>query len=1175
MHFYQLFCSTIFISLTANIFEKILLFDFSDLLCNKIDFAMIVNVILYCGKNCTNSFHINSLLSDTTEDSFEFDSTSTFDDVFLKCAKECGITPPYISLFGLRDHKLNWVNLSCQLDDYLEQQAFYNDSSNLKLEYRIRFAFNSEGEIGEKRYQAYRLSLHDDSKKPVMNEKVTKYMFHQQHSDFINGYLTLKETLTDDLGAALGVAVLDLLRLACEMKCRLKTALRRLENYKKLLPAAIQKRLQSMNFLNRLRVNLKFRHYLRHFAPNCNRWMNCDHESSANPSFFYSRYLRNLELVVNRNHVETYTSVCVVGSPDITKVSVGGDCGLVLSEGTAEKCWCDFPEITDMRILQSKKENEQIVYSVSISQLSGEVIDLDFKSSTEAENFATCINGYYMLVTDPHHYLNKNITAPSLVKQLSLNCHGPIPCADAEKFLKNQLHAREGDCLLRQSQESFDEYFINTVIEASNSLVAVRNYKIDKNSNDKLGIFGDDDSYKYDDITSLLKACRASSEQQHNMTLVPFNLNHLAIPTKKSASTLKIYRCSDAHFHEVLQNKESNEPTIRQIPQNIYAFQKVLGTGKYTTVISWYLTKDPNHKVAVKKVYDPHEAYELAVKQHVQESFHEAVCLQNLLKNDYIVELKGTMKNMMVLDYAPHGSITEYLQNTFKPDAPYFHNQEIRYGWFLQILWQLTHACNYLEQKGIAHGNIKGKNVLLWQADPEPFIKLSDPGVRTHCVTILGKNKEYTNVIEPLLQVPWLAREFCWIDGKPDSMSYVTIDGDKWSFATTVYEICWFGKLPDIQPCSSMTVSGNMLNHYLTGGDIIKAPEILSSSDALRKTIKQCWSLSPQKRPPYKNILRELGTILASDDIHSTVRPTSPIQPPPETTSIPDLQRFEDRYLVQLQNIGQGHFGRVDLYRYDAPDQDVRLQVAVKSFHHIKNTPGQDREFNHEIETMRRLNHKHIVKLMGVAEPSLRIVMEYLQDGSLSRYLSNQKRNGKPFSEIENDLLSFSRQIAEGMIALQEQRLIHRDLALRNILLAREPDDPNSPLYVKISDFGLSRILREDDLYYRQNPNEIPAQWYAPECLNDHKISFRFESDIWSYGVTVWEMFSYGRPPKYDLPTFSPSALYKLLSKGKRLSKPMECSTAVYDQILKCWEFQPQDRPTFKELRQNFDAIIK
>lgn len=142
---------------------------------------------------------------------------------------------------------------------------------------------------------------------------------------------------------------------------------------------------------------------------------------------------------------------------------------------------------------------------------------------------------------------------------------------------------------------------------------------------------------------------------------------------------------------------------------------------------------------------------------------------------------------------------------------------------------------------------------------------------------------------------------------------------------------------------------------------------------------------------------------------------------------------------------------------------------------------------------------------------------------------------------------------------LESQHFVHRDLAARNILLA-------SRYQAKISDFGLSRALGAGNSYYQASQGgRWPIKWYAPESFNYGQFSHA--SDVWSFGVTLWEMWSFGQTPYGDM---KGADAIELVKQGIRLSKPDACPDCVFAKIQDCWNFEPRDRPTFRHLTEFF-----
>ena len=163
--------------------------------------------------------------------------------------------------------------------------------------------------------------------------------------------------------------------------------------------------------------------------------------------------------------------------------------------------------------------------------------------------------------------------------------------------------------------------------------------------------------------------------------------------------------------------------------------------------------------------------------------------------------------------------------------------------------------------------------------------------------------------------------------------------------------------------------------------------------------------------------------------------------------------------------------------------------------------PQQKAEILREAQTMAKLDHRHIVRLIGVCEGDpFMLVMELAPLGPLNKYLQNYGQN-----LTEDDLLRLMAQVARAMQYLEESNCVHRDLAARNILLVSEK-------FAKVSDFGMSRALGQGKDYYKaRSASKWPLKWYAPECIYYYKFSSK--SDVWSYGVALWEALSRGEMP--------------------------------------------------------------
>uniref|UniRef100_A0A8C4FCV6 receptor protein-tyrosine kinase n=1 Tax=Dicentrarchus labrax TaxID=13489 RepID=A0A8C4FCV6_DICLA len=270
-------------------------------------------------------------------------------------------------------------------------------------------------------------------------------------------------------------------------------------------------------------------------------------------------------------------------------------------------------------------------------------------------------------------------------------------------------------------------------------------------------------------------------------------------------------------------------------------------------------------------------------------------------------------------------------------------------------------------------------------------------------------------------------------------------------------------------------------------------------------------------------------------------------------------QEIDVSFISIERIIGAGEFGEVCSGPLRLPGKR-EIQVAIKTLK-AGYTEQQRRDFLWEASIMGQFNHPNIIHLEGVVTKSkpVMIITEYMENGSLDTFL---KKNDGQFTVIQ--LVGMLRGIASGMRYLSDMGYVHRDLAARNILV-------NSNLVCKVSDFGLSRVLEDDpEAAYTTRGGKIPIRWTAPEAIAYRK--FTSASDVWSYGIVMWEVMSYGERPYWEM---SNQDVIKAVEESYRLPGPMDCPEALYHLMMDCWQRERSNRPKFDEIVCLLDKLIR
>ncbi|CAN9513495.1 unnamed protein product [Ophioblennius macclurei] len=334
--------------------------------------------------------------------------------------------------------------------------------------------------------------------------------------------------------------------------------------------------------------------------------------------------------------------------------------------------------------------------------------------------------------------------------------------------------------------------------------------------------------------------------------------------------------------------------------------------------------------------------------------------------------------------------------------------------------------------------------------------------------------------------------------------------------------------------------------------------------------------------------LRRQVSVDSSSSIHSgvmLVRPSrlsssgSPMLSGVSEYELPQDPRWElprDR-LVLGKPLGEGCFGQVVMGEALGLDKEKPNRVTKVAVKMLKSdaTEKDLSDLISEMEMMKMIGkHKNIINLLGACtqDGPLYVIVEYASKGNLREYLRARRPPGMEYCynpdqvPVENmsikDLVSCAYQVARGMEYLASKKCIHRDLAARNVLVT----DDN---VMKIADFGLARDIHHIDYYKKTTNGRLPVKWMAPEALFDR--IYTHQSDVWSFGVLLWEIFTLGGSPYPGVPV---EELFKLLKEGHRMDQPSTCTHELYMMMRDCWHAVPSQRPTFKQLVEDLDRCL-
>ncbi|XP_047205925.1 melanoma receptor tyrosine-protein kinase-like isoform X2 [Girardinichthys multiradiatus] len=283
-----------------------------------------------------------------------------------------------------------------------------------------------------------------------------------------------------------------------------------------------------------------------------------------------------------------------------------------------------------------------------------------------------------------------------------------------------------------------------------------------------------------------------------------------------------------------------------------------------------------------------------------------------------------------------------------------------------------------------------------------------------------------------------------------------------------------------------------------------------------------------------------------------------PLTPSGQAPNQAHLRILKETEFKKDRVLGSGAFGTVYKGLWIPDGENIRIPIAIKVLREAT-SPKANQEVLDEAFVMASMEHPHVCRLLGICLTSaVQLVTQLMPYGCLLDYVRHHKDH-----ICSQWLLNWCVQIAKGMNYLEEHHLVHRDLAARNVLL-------KNPNHVKITDFGLAKLLTADEKEYHADGGKVPIKWMALESIL--QWTYTHQSDVWSYGVTVWELMTFGSKPYNGIPA---NEIASVLERGERLPQPPICTIDVYMIMVKCWMIDPSSRPRFRELVAEFSQMAR
>uniref|UniRef100_A0AAY4BFH3 Tyrosine-protein kinase n=1 Tax=Denticeps clupeoides TaxID=299321 RepID=A0AAY4BFH3_9TELE len=1074
----------------------------------------------------------------------------TAEELSIAASQAVGISPLCHALFAMYNPESRcW---------YSPNHVFQpQGQSRLLLHFRLRFYFRNWHRLSEQEPAVFRYAPRTSAEHggfPLLEISSLEYLFAQAKFDFVKDVAPLNEVSGEEeisryKNESLGMAVLHMCHQSLSVGCTMQAVAKQI-SFLRCIPQSFARHISKDNILTKIRLRRVFAQFIQSFQQHTVGL------GQLGPQEVMYKYISTLENLAPRFGAETFPVLHlqlrkdVDGSGSYLSASQTEEARVegaeteatheVMITGTRGIQWRKLPaqkapgnNYLGNDYLGNKKKGRKDQSTPNLNPSNKWSFFCDFPDILDV-----VILGCKVSISRQDNSVMVRMHEAFFLLSSASHCIWLVPsllflCRD--EFVLQRLRKErreEGAYILRWSVLDY-----HCIILAVLSSMTHKQFRILLKGSMFVLEGWDKEFSSVKELTESLKTfVLRSGEDSFVMKKCciprPGELSNLLVVRKGSSSTTKsvseTLNLSQLRFHQIKDREITQEQHLgRGTRTNIYSgLLQVRGsTDEDEDVCNNNHVNSKGIRVVLKILDQSHKDIALA--------FLETASLMSQVSHSHLVFVHGVSvrgsENIIVEEFVEFGPLDIFLRKEKRRVTP---------QWKFTVAKQLASALAYLESKRLVHGNVCAKNILVVRQGLVegtcPFIKLSDPGIALAAISRQ----------ERVERIPWIA---------PECVTCGTRLGhaDQWGFGATLLEICNDGDLP-----ISASTANEKERFYETQSRLAEP-----SSVELASFVRKCLTYDPVQRPSFRAILRELTELqLKNPDISSKA------ESPPDT----DPSIFQQRYLKKIRDLGEGHFGKVTLYLYDPENDGTGEYVAVKT---LKQEGGNRDGWLKEITILKSLYHNNIVKYKGCSSELggqvLQLIMEFLPLGSLKEHLQKHRLG------VAHSLL-FAQQICQGMDYLHSKRYIHRDLAARNVLVENEG-------VVKIGDFGLSKYIPEGELYYRVHEDgDSPVFWYAIECMKESKFSF--SSDVWSFGVTLYEILTHcdarqSPPAKFiDMigivqGQMTVMKLISLLERQKRLPCPRDCPLEVYMLMEKCWNMDFTQRPSFQDLTEDIEEI--